>query len=437
MSTKVIFVDIDGTVCSEERTFERPLARPLSGARESINELYRKGHTVIFWTARGWEQYRVTKHWLDTHGFKYHQLFMGKPIASLFIDDRARQFVGWHKDYLCSSPSSRKPVFVIAEAGVNHNGDIEIAKKLIDVACEAGADAVKFQTFKTECVMCKEAPKAEYQKSTDGHRSQFEMVKQLEFTYDQFRVLKEYCDLRGIMFLSSPFDCESVRFLASLGVEIMKIPSGEIVNLPYLREIGALKKRVILSSGMSTLVEVDRAVEVLVSCGTNRRDITVLHCNTEYPTPFCDVNLRAMQMMQERLALLVGYSDHTLGTVVSVAAVSMGASVIEKHFTLDKNLPGPDHKASLEPDELKKMIKEIRLVETCMGSDIKQPSESEQKNIVIARKSIVASRAIKKGEVFSEQNITTKRPGDGISPMEWDSILGAVAKKNYKCEEKI
>lgn len=437
MNSKVIFIDIDGTICTEERTFERPLAKPFPLAKESVNKMYDAGHTIIFWTARGWEQYRVTKYWLDTHKFKYHQLFMGKPIASIFIDDRAKKFMGWHKNYLSEDHETIKRIFIIAEAGVNHNGDISVAKKLIDAAVAADADAVKFQTFKTEHVMCKSAPKAEYQKITAGAQTQFEMVKKLELSYDDFRELKIYCDKKEIMFLSSPFDRESIDFLANLGVEIIKIPSGEITNLPYLRAVGSLKKRAILSSGMSTLEEIGQAIEVLVQAGTKRENITILHCNTEYPTPLSDVNLRAMHTIKKSFGLPVGYSDHSEGILVPIVAVSMGAQVIEKHFTLDKSLPGPDHQASLEPKELKEMVEKIRMTEQCMGSSQKHPTDSEKKNIVIARKSIVATKNIKKGEIFSEQNITTKRPGDGISPMKWDSIMGTVAKKDYKHDEKI
>jgi len=314
----------------------------------------------------------------------------------------------------------RIKTFIIAEAGVNHNGDINLAKKLIDVAVEAGADAVKFQTFRAESVVSSLAPKAEYQKqTTDKDETQLEMIKKLELTFENFKELKDYCDEKGIMFLSTPFDVESARFLKDLGLEIFKIPSGEITNYPLLREIGSYKKKVVISTG------------------TKREDITVLHCNTEYPTPFEDVDLKAMLTIKEAFKVSVGYSDHTLGIEIPIAAVALGATVIEKHFTLDKNLPGPDHKASLEPNELKAMIKAIRNIEKALGNGIKKPSKSERKNIEIARKSIVAKRDIKKGEVFSEENITTKRPGTGISPMRWEEVIGKKAPKDFKKDELI
>jgi N,N'-diacetyllegionaminate synthase len=328
--------------------------------------------------------------------------------------------------------------FIIAEAGVNHNGNIEIAKKMIEVAKECGADAIKFQTFKAEKVISKYAPKAEYQKQTTGEiDSQLEMVKKLELSFDDFIVLKEYCDKLNIMFLSTPFDFESIDFLDDLGLEIFKIPSGEITNLPYLEKIGKLGKKVILSTGMADLGEIEDALDILTSCGTKKEDITILHCNTEYPTPYEDVNLLAMLTIKEALKVKVGYSDHTLGIEVPIAAVALGASVIEKHFTLDKNMEGPDHKASLEPHELKAMIDAIRNIEKSLGDGIKKPSKSELKNKDIARKSIVAKREIKKGEIFTEDNITVKRPGNGISPMRWYEVLGKVVLKDYKEDELI
>jgi N,N'-diacetyllegionaminate synthase len=328
--------------------------------------------------------------------------------------------------------------FIIAEAGVNHNGSIEIAKKMIEVAKECGADAIKFQTFKAEKVISKYAPKAEYQKQTTGEAdSQLEMVKKLELSFDDFIALKEYCDKLNIMFLSTPFDFESIDFLNDLGLEIFKIPSGEITNLPYLEKIGKLGKKVILSTGMADLGEIEDALDILTSCGTKKEDITILHCNTEYPTPYEDVNLLAMLTIKEAFKVKVGYSDHTLGIEVPIAAVSLGASVIEKHFTLDKNMEGPDHKASLEPHELKAMIDAIRNIEKSLGNGIKKPSKSELKNKDIARKSIVAKREIKKGEVFTEDNITVKRPGNGISPMRWYEVLGKVASRDYKEDELI
>ncbi|HBM15417.1 MAG TPA: N-acetylneuraminate synthase [Lentisphaeria bacterium] len=329
-------------------------------------------------------------------------------------------------------------VFIIAEAGVNHNGSLELAKKLIDAAVEAGCDAVKFQTFKTENVISENAQKAEYQKqTTGGHETQFEMVKKLELSYAQFSDLNQHCQTKGIMFLSTPFDLESVDFLAGMNLPIIKIPSGEITHLPYLRKIGGLRKRIIMSTGMADLKEIKTAVSVLLKSGTQRKDITILHCNTEYPTPFNDVNLRAMATIQKALSVKVGYSDHTLGIEAAVAAAALGASVIEKHFTLDRNMPGPDHKASLDPNELKAMVAAIRNIEKALGSDVKQASASEKKNISIARKSIVAACEIKRGEVLTKDNLTCKRPGDGISPMKWDQILGTKAKRNYTKDEMI
>lgn len=329
-------------------------------------------------------------------------------------------------------------VFVIAEAGVNHNGCLDLAYKLVDVAVEAGADAVKFQTFKAKKVISRYAEKAEYQKATtDATESQLEMVKKLELNREAHEKLMAYCREKGIEFLSTPFDLESIDLLIELGIKTLKIPSGEITNLPYLRKVGALGKKVIMSTGMATLEEVRMALEVLLNGGAQKENITILHCNTEYPTPFEDVNLRAMLTMKDKLGVRVGYSDHTLGIEVSVAAVALGAEVIEKHFTLDKTSEGPDHKASLEPDELKAMIRSIRNIERAMGSGVKHPSLSELKNIMIARKSIIAAKDIRKGEIFSEKNITVKRPGDGISPMEWDGVIGQVAMRNFKEDELI
>lgn len=327
-------------------------------------------------------------------------------------------------------------VFVIAEAGVNHNGDIKIAKQLIDAACEAEADAVKFQTFKAEYLVCKNAEKAAYQlETTDKSETQYAMLKKLELTESMHRELLEYCEKKKIMFLSTPFDIESIMFLAELGLQIFKIPSGEITNLPYLREIARQKKRVILSTGMSTMDEVKAAVDVLKNNGA--KDITLLHCNTQYPTPMQDVNLLAMVKMHEELGLPVGYSDHTKGIEVPIAAAAMGATVIEKHFTLDRSMEGPDHKASLEPDELKAMVRAIRNIETALGNGKKEVSVSEKKNMEVARKSIVALRNIKKGEIFTEENLTTKRPGNGLSPMRWNEILGRVALRDFEEDERI
>ena len=327
-------------------------------------------------------------------------------------------------------------VFIIAEAGVNHNGSIEIARKLVDEAALAGADAVKFQTFKAENLVSKDAKKADYQmETTDGNESQFDMLKKLELTPDMHRELIEYCSQKNIMFLSTPFDIDSLRYLLQCGIEIIKIPSGEITNYPYLREVGRTGRPVVLSSGMSGLDEVKAAVNVLREYGS--RDITVLHCNTEYPTPYSDVNLKAMLTIKEELGVAVGYSDHTPGIEVAVAATALGAVVIEKHFTLDKNMQGPDHKASLEPHELCEMIRQIRNVELALGDGLKVPSESEKKNIDIVRKSIVAKKVIKQGDLFTEDNITTKRPGNGISPMRWNEIIGQRAVRDFGADELI
>jgi len=331
-----------------------------------------------------------------------------------------------------------KKVFIIAEAGVNHNGKLELAHELVDVAVDTGADAVKFQTFKAETLVSKHAPKAEYQnKATDSAESQFEMIKKLELTEDMHVKLINYCKDKGIVFLSSPFDPDSIDYLNRLGLTIFKVPSGEISNLPYLRKLGTLNKHIIMSTGMADLSEVKTALDILTLSGTDKENITVLHCNTEYPTPFEDVNLKAMLTLRDELGVKVGYSDHTLGIEVSVAAAALGAEVIEKHFTLDKNMEGPDHQASLEPYELKGMVAAIRNIEKALGDGIKCPSPSELKNNPITRKSIVATRDIKKGEVFSEENITVKRPGDGISPLNWDKIIGKISPKNFKADELI
>jgi N,N'-diacetyllegionaminate synthase len=330
-------------------------------------------------------------------------------------------------------------VFIIAEAGVNHNGSIELAKKLIDVASNAGADAVKFQTFKAEKLVSKNAQKADYQKQNmnDKDDSQFNMLKKLELDVDIHKELISYCKTKNIMFLSTPFDHDSIELLNDLGLEIFKIPSGEITNLPYLRHIGKLNKKVILSTGMADIGEIEDALDVIIEAGTKKEDITVLHANTMYPTPMEDVNLKAMVTIGNTFDISYGYSDHTLGIEVDIAAVAMGASAIEKHFTLDKTMEGPDHKASLELDELKAMVKAIRNIELALGNSIKKPSKSEIPNMQIARKSIVASSNIKKGEVLIEENITIKRPGNGISPMRWDEIVGSIATKDYKEDDLI
>ena len=327
-------------------------------------------------------------------------------------------------------------VFVIAEAGVNHNGDIEIAKQLIDAASEAGADAVKFQTFQADSLVCRTAKKAEYQlETTDRTETQYDMLKKLELTPQMHRELIEHCIKRNIMFLSTPFDLESIKLLSELGMQIYKIPSGEITNLPYLREIAKQQKKIILSTGMSSMDEVKAAVNVLKNNGTE--DITLLHCNTQYPTPISDVNLLAMVKMREETGLPVGYSDHTQGIEVPIAAAALGAEVIEKHFTLDRKMEGPDHKASLEPQELMQMVVGIRKIESALGSNIKQVSESEMTNVAIVRKSIVAAANIKRGDKYTEKNITTKRPATGISPMLWDEIIGKTADRDYKVDEMI
>ena len=327
---------------------------------------------------------------------------------------------------------------IIAEAGVNHNGDIELAKKLIDVAVNAGADFVKFQTFNADRLATHAAKKAEYQaQTTDRNETQHEMLRRLELTPAMHHELIAHCKMRKIGFFSTGFDIESVDFLASLGQNLFKIPSGEITNLPYLRHIGRLGKPIILSTGMSNMPEIESAIKALEQAGTLRSKITVLHCTTEYPTPMCDVNLRAMQSIQIELGVAVGYSDHTLGIEVAVAAVAMGATVIEKHFTLDRTLPGPDHKASLEPAELKTMVSSIRNIELALGDRLKQLAPSEAKNILVARKSIVASKDIQIGERFSTENLTVKRPGTGISPMRWDEVIGLTANRNYASDELI
>jgi N,N'-diacetyllegionaminate synthase len=329
-------------------------------------------------------------------------------------------------------------VFIIAEAGVNHNGSIKLAKELIDVAVESGADAVKFQTFKAERLVSKTAEKADYQKkTTDVSESQFDMIKRLELDLSAHKELLNYCQEKGIMFLSTPFDHDSIDLLSDLGLQIIKIPSGEITNLPYLRHIGSLEKQVVLSTGMSTLKEIENALTVLIDAGTKKENITALHANTMYPTPMEDVNLNAMLTIQKELDIAIGYSDHTLGIEVDIAAVAMGAKIIEKHFTLDQAMNGPDHKSSLEPKELKAMVLAIRNIEIALGGDKKKPSPSESININVARKSIVANQDIKKGDLLTDKNITVKRPGTGINPMKWDKVIGSIAKKNYNADELI
>lgn len=332
----------------------------------------------------------------------------------------------------------RDKVFIIAEAGVNHNGSIEIAKKMIEAAKDSGADAIKFQTFVAHRLVSKFAPKAEYQeKTTKKGESQFDMIKKLEIDTERHKELIKYCKEKDIVFLSSPFDCESIDLLSSLGLEILKIPSGEMTNLPYLKKIGSLRKKIIMSTGMSNLDEIKLALDILLTAGTKKENVVILHCNTEYPTPLKDVNLLAMCTIRDTFDVNVGYSDHTLGIEIPIAAVALGARVIEKHFTLNKNSEGPDHKASICPEELKTMVDAIRKVEKALGNGTKEPSDSELKNRAVVRKSIIAAREIKRDEVFTEQNITTKRPGTGISPMEWDNVIGKLAKKNFQEDEKI
>lgn len=329
-------------------------------------------------------------------------------------------------------------VFIIAEAGVNHNGSIKKAKELIDAAAASGADAVKFQTFNPVLLITKNAPKAEYQRRATGNKeSQFEMLKNLALDIKAHQELMRYSNSKKIMFLSSPFDLESINFLNRLGMKMFKIPSGEITNLPYLRRIGSLKKKIIMSTGMSTLNEIKQALSVLVQAGTKKEKITILHCNTEYPTPIEDVNLLAMLTIKTALKVEVGYSDHTPGIDVPIAAVALGARVIEKHFTLNKNMRGPDHRASLNPCELREMVKAIRNIEKALGSRTKKPSPSEQKNKLCVRRSIVAATNIKKGERFSPENIAVKRPGMGISPMDYDKVIGRTAKKGFVSDDMI
>ncbi len=330
-------------------------------------------------------------------------------------------------------------VFIIAEAGVNHNGNMELALQMVDAATKAGANAIKFQTFRAETLVTRTASKANYQKATsDSDESQFDMLKKLELDLDSHKKLMTYCREKQIDFLSTPFDLTTIDLLAGIGLTTWKIPSGDITNITYLKKIGSFKKQVILSTGMADLGEIEDALDILENEGTSRKNITVLHCNTEYPTPMQDVNLRAMLTIQQAFpGIQVGYSDHTIGVEVPIAAVALGATVIEKHFTLDRNLPGPDHKASLEPKELSVMIQSIRNIEIALGNGIKKHSHSEVANIAIARKSIVAARAIADGEVFTEENLTVKRPGSGISPMQWYKMLGKKSNRAYSQDELI
>ena len=329
-----------------------------------------------------------------------------------------------------------KHTMIIAEAGVNHNGSLELAKKLVDAAHQSGADIVKFQTAKLHSLVTKTAPTANYQKENlHGELSQTEMLKKLLLSFDDFRELSWYCKKVGIQFLSTPFDLESIDFLEELGCSLWKIPSGEITNLPYLERLAKTGKPIIMSTGMCTLKEVGDAVDILKQ--NHAGELTLLHCTTQYPAPYAEVNLNAMQTLQNEFGCSVGYSDHTKGIEVPIAAVAMGATVIEKHFTLDRKMEGPDHKASLEPKELAAMVKAIRNIELALGNKEKKPSKSEKENIVVARKSIIAAENIKKGEVLTEKNLTTKRPGNGISPMKWHEVLGTKAIRDFNEDEMI
>lgn len=330
------------------------------------------------------------------------------------------------------------PVVIIAEAGVNHNGSIEIAKQLIDAAAAAKVDFVKFQTFKAEKIASTHAQKAKYQvANTNSDGTQVAMLKQLELSEAEHDLLIDYCKKKNIQFLSTAFDLDSIDLLKRKHISLGKIPSGEITNLPYLRKMAVSFSQLIMSTGMSDLNEVQQALDVILATGFKRENITLLHCNTEYPTPFEDVNLRAMHTLGKKFDIKIGYSDHTLGIEVPIAAVAMGAMVIEKHFTLDRNMIGPDHKASLEPNELADMVACIRNIEKALGSNDKNPSASESKNRDVARKSIVALCEIKAGELFSENNLTVKRPGNGVSPMLWDIVIGTIAKRDFAIDELI
>lgn len=327
-------------------------------------------------------------------------------------------------------------IYIIAEAGVNHNGSFTLACRLADAAKAAGADCVKYQTFRSERIISQYAPKAEYQKrSTGAGESQLDMVRKLELSYEEFAALKRYCDSIGIAFLSTPFDLDSIDFLNQMDMPFWKIPSGEVTNLPYLLAIAKTKKPAVMSTGMCEMEEIRAAVDVLRANGTP--EITLLHCNTEYPTPYGDVNLRAMETLRKEFGTKVGYSDHTRGIEVPVAAAALGAEIIEKHFTLDRGMEGPDHKASLEPQELAAMVESVHHIEQALGSGVKTATPSERKNRTVARKSIVAARAIAQGELLTAENLTVKRPGSGISPMKWFEVLGTPAIHNFQEDELI
>ena len=330
-----------------------------------------------------------------------------------------------------------KRTLIIAEAGVNHNGSLELAKQLIDAAAVAGVSYVKFQSFKAEKLVTKEAEQAEYQQRNAADSSQYTMLKKLELTHRQHEELVAHCKQKGVRFLSTAFDLESIEYLHSLNLGLWKIPSGEITNFPYLKKIAQYGEPVIMSTGMCSMGDVEQALNVLLKNGLTKEQISLLHCNTEYPTPMRDVNLKAMLQLRDNFGVKVGYSDHTKGIEVPIAAVALGAEVIEKHFTLDRTLPGPDHKASLEPNELKAMVDAIRNIEQALGDGQKHVSASEEKNIAIARKSIVAAKDIKRGELLTEENLTTKRPGSGISPMRWEEVIGTKAIRDFKEDELI
>lgn len=332
-----------------------------------------------------------------------------------------------------------KQTIIIAEAGVNHNGSIELAKQLVDKGVEAGVDYIKFQTFKASKLVTKAAKKAEYQQKNIGKEgdSQYQMLKKLELSPEDHEVLIAYCKEKGIKFFSTAFDFDSIKYLHSLNLGLWKIPSGEVTNYPFLKRVASYNEKTILSTGMCEMSDVSAAVEALYKNGLSKENLILLHCNTEYPTPFEDVNLKAMDTLRKEFGVEVGYSDHTKGIEVPIAAVALGATVIEKHFTLDRNMEGPDHKASLEPDELKEMVTAIRHIELALGDGRKTVSASEAKNIVVARKSIIAACDIKKGELFTEDNLTVKRPGNGISPMKWDEVIGQVAKHDFLEDELI
>ena len=331
-----------------------------------------------------------------------------------------------------------KKTLIIAEAGVNHNGDLAIAKRLIEAAANASADYVKFQTFTANDLVTQSANRADYQiKNTNVDETHFEMIHRLELSREHHKILINYANHCGIKFLSSAFDIKGLEFLDSLGVDLIKIPSGEITNYPYLKAVASYRKKIILSTGMSTIGDVENAISVLIKFGSCRDDITILHCTTEYPAPIDEVNLLVMNTLKSAFQINVGYSDHTMGIVVPISAVALGACVIEKHFTLDRNMSGPDHLASLEPDELKEMVSSIRLVELALGNGIKAVTKSELKNITVARKSLVASCRIEKGDFFTIENITVKRPGNGISPMRYEDVIGKIATKNFDLNDMI